>query len=76
MVLTRSPLEVIGMNGGGAQKRRSARLSGDGDGENEPMAKKTKVNGATTVTVSTKQADGDNNKTGGKKRRKGGENTQ
>ncbi|KXT01516.1 hypothetical protein AC578_4520 [Pseudocercospora eumusae] len=76
LVLTRSPLEVIGMNGGGAQKRRSARLSGEGNGnegaENEPPTKKAKVNDATTTTtsVSTKQQDGDQNKAASKKKRK------
>ncbi|EMC99274.1 hypothetical protein BAUCODRAFT_137475 [Baudoinia panamericana UAMH 10762] len=62
MVLTRSPLEPIGMNGAGMQKRRSARLSHDGAEDNEPPAKKSKANGAqTTTTVSTKDQDGDAN---------------
>lgn len=49
MVVTRSPLTAIGMNGaGGIGKRRSARLSADGqDGnENEPPSKKARVNAA------------------------------
>ena len=58
MVLTRSPLEPIGMNGAGLPKRRSARLSGESVEENEPPAKKNKVDGAQTSTVSTKEADG------------------
>ena len=49
------------MNAAGAQKRRSARLSHEGNGENEPPSKKAKVNGAQTTTVSTKEQDGDNN---------------
>jgi len=61
MVLTRSPLEPIGMNGAGTQKRRSARLSHEGVEENEPPAKKSRVNGAQTTTVSTKERDGDSN---------------
>ncbi|TKA26512.1 hypothetical protein B0A50_05349 [Salinomyces thailandicus] len=59
MVITRSPLEQIGMNGAGMQKRRSARLSHEGVGEDEPPAKKSRVNGATTKTISTKEQDGD-----------------
>ncbi|SMR44292.1 unnamed protein product [Zymoseptoria tritici ST99CH_1A5] len=47
------------MNGGGAPKRRSARLSQEGNGENEPPAKKSKANGGTTSTVGTKQQDGE-----------------
>ena len=70
MVLTRSPLEPIGMNGAGTQKRRSARLSQEGNGENEPPTKKTKVQGTTTTTVTTKQDDGEA-KPGSKKSRKG-----
>lgn len=59
MVLTtRAPLEIIGMNGAGTQKRRSARLSQEGNGESEPPAKKAKVN-ETTTTVNTKQQDGE-----------------
>ncbi|KAK6440558.1 hypothetical protein LTR95_003225, partial [Oleoguttula sp. CCFEE 5521] len=50
MVVTRSPLTTIAMNGGShAPKRRSARLSAEGVDENgsgEPPAKKLKVNGA------------------------------
>lgn len=59
IALTRSPLESLGMNGGGAPKRRSARLSQEGNGENEPPAKKSKANGGTTSTVGTKQQDGE-----------------
>ncbi|EME89203.1 uncharacterized protein MYCFIDRAFT_185585 [Pseudocercospora fijiensis CIRAD86] len=76
VVLTRSPLEVVGMNGSVSQKRRSARLSGEGNSnegaENEPPTKKAKVNGASTTTtsVNTKQQDGDQNKTASKKKRK------
>ncbi|KAK3112255.1 hypothetical protein LTR53_011656 [Teratosphaeriaceae sp. CCFEE 6253] len=67
MVLTRSPLEPLGMNGAGTSKRRSARLSTDGGGENEPPAKKARPNGAHSTTVSTKEQDGDAN--GASKRR-------
>ncbi|KAK4888234.1 hypothetical protein LTR27_012844 [Elasticomyces elasticus] len=57
IVLSRSPLGPIGMNGAGVSKRRSARLSHEGiEGENEPPAKKSKANGA---QVSTKEQDGD-----------------
>ncbi|PPJ53889.1 hypothetical protein CBER1_04608 [Cercospora berteroae] len=69
IVLTRAPLEVIGMNGGATQKRRSARLSGEGNGENEPPAKKAKVNGGTTTTINTKQQDGEPKKAASKKKR-------
>ena len=71
MILTRSPLEPIGMNGmngAGAPKRRSARLSGESVEENEPPAKKNRVE-AQTSTVSTKEADGDSNAVGKKKRK-------
>jgi len=71
MVITRSPLEAIGMNGAGTQKRRSARLSHEGNGENEPPSKKTKVNGAQTTTVSTKEQDGDNNAATKRRSKKG-----
>lgn len=73
IVLTRSPLEVIGMNAGGGEKRRSARLSQEGNGENEPPAKKTKTNGAATSssTVNTKQQDGEGSKAASKRKRKG-----
>lgn len=71
IVLTRLPLEIIGMNGGATGKRRSARLSGEGNGsENEPPAKKAKVNGSsTTTTINTKQQDGEPKKAAGKKKR-------
>ncbi|PIB02525.1 Kinetochore protein mis13 [Cercospora beticola] len=69
IVLTRAPLEVIGMNGGATQKRRSARLSGEGNGENEPPAKKAKVNGGTTTTINTKQQDGEPKKAASRKKR-------
>ena len=59
MVLTRSPLEAIGMNGAGLPKRRSARLSGESVEENEPPVKKNKVDGAQTSTVGTKEVDGE-----------------
>ncbi|TKA80177.1 hypothetical protein B0A55_03591 [Friedmanniomyces simplex] len=59
MVLTRSPLEPIGMNGAGTSKRRSARLSHEGVEENEPPAKKSRLNGAQSTAVSTKEQDGD-----------------
>jgi kinetochore protein Mis13/DSN1 len=68
MLLTRSPLEVIGMNGAQQQMtRRSARLSTEGtESENEPPRR----NGVHTTSVGTKQGDG-----GGeivtKKKRKG-----
>jgi kinetochore protein Mis13/DSN1 len=72
MVLTQSHLHLVGMNGGGAQKRRSARLSGDANGEDERPAKKSKVNGTATTTVDTKQQDGgDQTKAATKKKRKG-----
>lgn len=71
IVLTRAPLEVIGMNGGATQKRRSARLSGEGNGENEPPAKKAKVNGGTTTTINTKQQDGEPKKAASRKKRQG-----
>lgn len=51
MVLTRSPLTAIGMNGAGAAapKRRSARLSADGnENQDEPPSKKARVNAAVT----------------------------
>ena len=70
MVLTRSPLEPIGMNGAGASKRRSARLSAEGAEENEPPAKKSKANGAQTTIVSTKEQDGETG-AASKKKRKG-----
>lgn len=70
MVLTRSPLEPIGMNGAGTQKRRSARLSHEGAGEDEPPAKRSKANGVQTTTVSTKERDGDANAIGKRKPRK------
>ncbi|KAM3418266.1 hypothetical protein BST61_g4267 [Cercospora zeina] len=69
IVLTRAPLEAIGMNGATTQKRRSARLSGEGNGENEPPAKKAKVNGGTTTTISTKQQDGEPKKAASRKKR-------
>ena len=69
MVLTRSPLEAIGMNGAGLPKRRSARLSGESVEENEPPAKKNKVDGAQTSTVGTKEADGDSAAVSRKKRK-------
>lgn len=47
------------MNGADVPKRRSARLSAEGPDENEPPAKKSKVNGSETVAVSTKEQDGD-----------------
>ncbi|KAK4546932.1 hypothetical protein LTR36_001664 [Oleoguttula mirabilis] len=49
------------MNGAGSQKRRSARLSHEGTEENEPPAKRSRVNGAQATTVSTKERDGDSN---------------
>ncbi|KAK5170452.1 uncharacterized protein LTR77_005040 [Saxophila tyrrhenica] len=60
MIVTRSPLEPIGMNGAGVQqsKRRSARLSEEGREDNEPLVKKSKVGGAQTTSVSTKETDG------------------
>ena len=72
MILTRSPLEPIGMsgmNGASAPQRRSARLSGESVEENEPPAKKNRVE-AQTSTVSTKDVDGDSN-AASKKKRKG-----
>lgn len=68
-VLTRSPLEPIGMNGAGVPKRRSARLSGESVEENEPPAKENKVDGAQTSTVTTKEADGDSGAVTKKKRK-------
>lgn len=55
------------MNGSVAQKRRSARLSHEGSGD-EPPAKKSKANGATMSAVSTKQQDGETKATGRKKK--------
>jgi kinetochore protein Mis13/DSN1 len=47
MVVTRAPLTTIGMNSASAApKRRSARLSAEGQEENEPPSKKAKVNAA------------------------------
>ena len=69
IVLTRSPLEPIGMNGAGASKRRSARLSGESVEENEPPAKKNRMEGAVTSVVGTKEADGDSGAVGRKKRK-------
>lgn len=69
IVLTRPPLNHIGMNGSVAQKRRSARLSHEGSGDNnEPPAKKSKANGATMSAVSTKQQDGDTKMTSRRKK--------
>lgn len=62
VVLTRQPLENIGMNGAG-NKRRSARLSHEGEEDSEPAAKRNRTNGATTSVVSTKQQDGETKKT-------------
>ncbi|KAK1820740.1 hypothetical protein LTR12_004765 [Friedmanniomyces endolithicus] len=59
MVLPRPPLEPLGMNGGSTSKRRSARLSVEGAEENEPPAKKSRVNGA--QGTNTKEQDGDAN---------------
>lgn len=70
IVLTRSPLEPIGMNGAGMPKRRSARLSNEGVEEYEPPAKKSRVNGVETTTVSTKVQDGDSNSVVKKRPRK------
>ncbi|KAK3672384.1 hypothetical protein LTR78_007691 [Recurvomyces mirabilis] len=63
MVLTRSPLEVISMNGAGTSKRRSARLSHEGVDDNEPPMKRSRANGggAQATTVGTKEQDGDAN---------------
>ena len=55
--------------GAGASKRRSARLSAEGAEENEPPAKKSKVNGVQTSTVSTKEQDGDTGAASRKKRK-------
>lgn len=51
MVVTRSPLTAIGMNGVGAAapKRRSARLSAEGQEDDERPSKKTKTDGAQSV---------------------------
>lgn len=75
MVLTRPPLESIGMNGAGTSKRRSARLSQEsGGGENEPPSKKAKTNGASAATsVSTKQQDGGAKPTSKRKQKGTGE---
>lgn len=69
MVLARSPLEPIGMNGAGGPKRRSARLSAEGAEENEPPAKKSKANGVQSSVVSTKEQDGDAGAASRKKRK-------
>lgn len=58
------------MNGAGAQKRRSTRLSTEGAEENEPPSKKARVNGVQTTTVGTKEQDGDAS-AAPKKKRKG-----
>ncbi|KAI7343425.1 hypothetical protein KC354_g15665 [Hortaea werneckii] len=58
------------MNGAGTQKRRSARLSHEGAGENEPPAKRSRANGAQVKTVSTKEQDGDSNTVSKRKPRK------
>lgn len=84
MVLTRSPLEPIGMNGAGvvAPKRRSARLSAEGADENAddgfaPTVRKgkgTATTTTTTTTVGTKERDGGLEGAGaGAKRKKRGE---
>ena len=73
MVLARSPLEPMSMNGAvGGPNRRSARLSNDAAEENELPVKKSKrnVNGAQMTTVSTKESDGDAG-VASKKKRKG-----
>ena len=69
IVLMRSPLEPIGMNGAGV--RRSARLSAEGLEENEQPVKKSKPNGVQSTTVSTKGHDGDAGAAASKKKRKG-----
>ena len=46
MVATRSPLTAIGMNGAGQGTRRSARLSSDGQDDNERPGKRQKVDAA------------------------------
>ena len=71
MVLTRAPLEPIGMNAAGSSKRRSARLSSEGPGENEPPTKKSRSNGVQIQTVSTKEQDGDLNAMAKPRKRKG-----
>ncbi|KAI6856139.1 hypothetical protein KC338_g8568 [Hortaea werneckii] len=58
------------MNGAGTQKRRSARLSHEGAGENEPPAKRSRASGAQVKTVSTKEQDGDSNTVSKRKPRK------
>jgi kinetochore protein Mis13/DSN1 len=71
MVLTRSPLETIVMNSAGAQKRRSARLSHEENGENEPPSKRSRTNGASAaIAAGTKQSDVIS-KTKGSKKQKG-----
>ncbi|KAF1823753.1 uncharacterized protein K489DRAFT_379747 [Dissoconium aciculare CBS 342.82] len=69
MVLTRSPLEIIGMNSAGAQKRRSARLSHEENGEEEPPSKKSRTTGANAVAAagSTKQPKATSKAKGSKK---------
>ncbi|KAF2484054.1 Mis12-Mtw1 protein family-domain-containing protein [Neohortaea acidophila] len=59
LTLARSPLEPIVMNGAGSSKRRGARFSMEGVEESEPPAKKSRVDGAQTATVATKEQDGD-----------------
>lgn len=65
MVVTRSPLTAIGMNGAGAAapKRRSARLSVEGQEDDERPNKKTKVDAA--------QSAGSSKETGTGKRTRG-----
>ncbi|RMY84469.1 hypothetical protein D0862_11415 [Hortaea werneckii] len=58
------------MNGAGTQKRRSARLSHEGAGENEPPAKRSRASGAQVKTVSTKEQGGDSNTVSKRKPRK------
>jgi kinetochore protein Mis13/DSN1 len=71
MVILRTPLESIGMNGvsGHQTKRRSARLSAEGAEENEVSVKKSKTGGSQTTTVTTKETDGDSNAVAKKKRK-------
>ena len=51
MVATRSPITAIGMNGAGPGTRRSARLSSDGQEDNERSSKRQKTGEAQAVSV-------------------------
>lgn len=70
MVVTRSPLTAIGMNGAGAAapKRRSARLSVEGQEDDERPSKKTKVDAAQNAGSSKESGTGKRTRGKGKAR--------